>query len=490
MGIDISAVARVLGITTNFVDLRGARVKYLPQRLAVIGQGSTAATYSTDKVQVLSAKQAGDTFGYGSPIHLAVKELLPTVGTIPVTVYPLNDDGSGVAATGDITPTGTQTTSASYTVKINNIESRPFVISAGDSIATVTAAMTTAINAVLSMPVTAVDNTTVVDLTAKWKGTSSNDIYIEVVGSTTAGVSFGITQPTGGLVNPDVQTAVDKIGDVWESMVVNCLEISDETALDVYQTFGETRWGALTHKPLIVGTGNTIADSTAASAVAESRKDDRINFSVVAPASRDLPVTVAAAQIAQIVRVANNTPANDYGSLVCPTLTAGSDDSQWDYSERDFAVKRGSSTTEVRDGQIVLQDIVTFYHPTGEEPPAYRKVCDIVKLQSIIFNLNLRFNTPEWDGAPLIPDIQPTTNPKAKKPRMAKIVINNLIDELALEAFISDPETAKAATLAQINSQNPNRLDAKLTVQLSGNVSIIDIENNFGFYFGSNEIVG
>ena len=41
--------------------------------------------------------------------------------------------------------------------------------------------MTTAINANLNMPVTAADGTTAVNLTAKWQGTSSNSIHVEVM---------------------------------------------------------------------------------------------------------------------------------------------------------------------------------------------------------------------------------------------------------------------------------------------------------------------
>ncbi len=102
--VDASAVARVVGIKTIFRDLRGGGILFLPQRLAVVGQGSSASTYDTTKRQVTSATEAATLYGFGSPIHLAVLQLLPVngdgVGTIPVTVYPLEDDGSGVASAG------------------------------------------------------------------------------------------------------------------------------------------------------------------------------------------------------------------------------------------------------------------------------------------------------------------------------------------------------------------------------------------------------
>lgn len=495
--VDASAVARVVGIKTIFKDLRGGGILFLPQRLAVVGQGSSASTYDTTKRQVTSATEAATLYGFGSPIHLAVLQLLPVngdgVGTIPVTVYPLVDDGSGVASAGDITPSGAATEAAAYRVRVNNIDSEEFVISVDDSAADIITAATAAINAVLEMPVIATDATpgtsTEVGIVSKWKGTSANDIVIEIVGSTTAGVSFAITQPVGGLVNPDVDDALNQVGNVWETMVLNCMDVADTTTLDKYSTFGEGRWGALVRKPLVVLTGNTATTVTAATAVSDARKTDRTNGQLVAPGSSDLPFIVAARQLARIAKVANNNPPQDYGSQDATGLTPGADGDQWTYADRDSAIKKGSSSVEVKDSVVNVSDVVTFYHPTGDPIPAYRYVVDIVKLQNIIFNLDLIFATPEWDGAPLIPDNQPTVNRSAKKPKAAVAAVASMLDSLGLNAIISDPETAKANTLAEINDQNPKRLDVSTTVQLSGNTNIISVDLNFGFFFGTASVV-
>lgn len=491
--IDASAVARVVGIKTEFVDLRQNNVVFLPQRIAVVGQGASSAVYSTDKRQVTNAVEAGSLYGFGSPVHLAVKELLPLngdgVGTIPVTIYPLEDDVSGLPSTGDITPTVAQTEAASYIVRVNNIDSNAFVISVGDTVADVVTAITEAINANLDMPIIATDNATDVQIVSKWAGTSANGISIEIIGSTTAGTTFAITQPTGGLVNPDVDDALNQVGDVWETIFLNCLEIGDTTSLDKYNTFGEGRWSALVRKPSVVFTGNTEPTVALATVVSDARKTDRVNGQLVLPGSNDLPFLVAARQIARIAVVANNNPPRDYGSQDASGLTPSADGEQWTYLERDQAVKLGSSTIEVKDGVPNISDVVTFYHPTGEQIPPYRYVVDIVKLQNIIFNLNLIFANSEWDGAPLIPDGQPTTNRSAKRPDMAKAEVNRLIDNLALNAILSDPATAKAATIAAINTQNPKRLDICMQVQLSGNVNIISVDLKFGFFFGTAPII-
>ena len=68
--VDASAVARVLGIKTTFKNLRQG-ITFLPQRIALVGQGNTASTYDTTKKQVTSALEVAQTYGFGSPLHLA-----------------------------------------------------------------------------------------------------------------------------------------------------------------------------------------------------------------------------------------------------------------------------------------------------------------------------------------------------------------------------------------------------------------------------------
>jgi len=101
----------------------------------------------------------------------------------------------------------------------------------------------------------------------------------------------------------------------------------------------------------------------------------------------------------------------------------------------------------------------------------------------------LIFAVAEWDGAPLIPDDQPTVNRTAKKPKMAVAAVASMLDSLGLNAIISDPETAKANTFAEIDSGNPKRLNLVTTVQLSGNTNIISVDLQFGFFFGTATVV-
>jgi phage tail sheath gpL-like len=499
MTIEASAVARVVGINTEFKDLRAGNVVFLPQAIAIIGQGNTAsAGYPLTATRLTGgAAQAAAIFGFGSPIHQAARELYPIdgtgVGSIPVVVLPLEEDGAAVAATGSITPSGAATVTAQYWARAAGILSAPITVVAGDTVATICDKIVAAIDAVLEQPIDAADGTTDVDLTVKWAGASGNDVTVEMLDSTglapSTGLTFTIVQPTGGATDPGVAPALALIGTDWLTLVVNPFNPSNTTALGLIAAKGEGRWGQLVRKPFVAVVGNPEADVSTATTVSAARTTDRINAQVVAPGSVHLPVQIAAAHVREIAKVANSNPPVDYGARALRGLLPGPDASQWDYSQRDVAVKAGSSTVEVRDGEVRISDTVTMYHPAGEVPPAFRYVVDIMKLMTVIYNLDLEFSKPEWAGAPLIPDDQPVVNAAARKPKTAKAAVCAILDNLGLQAIIADAKFSKANTTATINGSNPKRLDVQTTIKLSGNTNIISTDLYFGFFFGSAALV-
>lgn len=490
MGVDLTAVARTVGIETAFVNLRGDSVVLLPQRVAVVGQGATSVTYPLTPATFLSALAVANVYGFGSPLHLAAKELLPIngdgLGVIPMTIYPLDDATGTTASVGELLAAGTASATGSFSIVINGISTAPFVISNGDTPTVIALSMKTAIDAQTDMPVTGVATIGALALTAKWKGVSGDSIRLSVLGDLAAvGVTIGITDPTGGVGNPPVQPALDNIVSIWETMLVNCMEGTDTTSLDSYDVWGEGRWGALVKKPALVFTGSTESVVATLTAAGDLRRTDRTNATVQAPGSTSLPLQIAARAVSRMAVLANNNPPHDYGGQSLTGIVPGADVDQWDYPEQDQLVKAGISTSELRDGVVTMLDSVTYYHPTGEDPPAYRYVVDIVKLQQIIFNIDLIFNSASWDGAPLLPDIDITTNKTARSPKDAVTAINTMIDALGLLAILSDPKTAKTRTTAAIGVSNPKRLDVSLTVQLSGNANVISVDLFFGFFFGT-----
>lgn len=494
MGVDATAVARVVGIDAQFLDLSGGNAAFLPMHIAIVAQGSSAVEYPLTPFRITSAFQAGSRYGFGSQIHLIALQLFPPtgggVGTIPVTVFPLVDDyDAGVPAAGSITPSATATVQATFRARIGGVLSAPFTVAVGDTVGVICDKMVVAINAVLEMPVTAVDGTTDVDLTAKWDGASGNDIVLEVL--TADGevphedVTFSFTPMASGAVDPDIDAALAQFGSIWYTLAISGFKSTNTAALDSFSAASEGRWEPTVKRPFMAFSGTAEDDVNTAVTVPNARTLDRVNVQCVAPGSPNMPCVIAAAAVREIAKLANNNPPTDYGSRPLRGLTPGLDTEQWNYTQRDLAVKAGSSTVETKGGLVHLSDTVTFYHPAGDPTPAYRYVVDVIKVMNIMYNFRLNFESPRWDGAPLIPDDQPTVNPNARRPSAAKAEACDIIDGLALQAILSDPATAKANTFASISSQNPKRLDLSTVVQLSGNSNIINVGLNFGFFFGT-----
>lgn len=587
--VSVTAKARVFGMGTEFVNLRGSTILSLQQRIAVIAQGRSDAVYSTTKFPALSASNVGNKVGYGCPAFSIADMLLPAngdgVGSLPVTIYPLLDDPSATPSVGDITPAGTATKAQSWQVSVNGILSNAFVIPAGAvNVSDVCRKIGDSILAVLKMPVkpsftygtvtagaltggtgngtlTALsvhagssprpgvytlklktpvanggvwtlrdpDGTIVADnltqtvgassvtafsnaggldftvtdgatdfgagatfpitvaaskvsLTSVWKGESANAIKIAMVGDNTLGVTWGITQPTGGLVNPSVAPALAQFGTIWETLVMNAMGPNDVAAMDALADFNEGRWNELVRKPFVAVTGNTAPVVTDAYAVPAQRKTDRTNAFLVAPGSPNLPYMVAARQLARIAVEANENPPTDYGALEATGLTQGNDSDQWDQILKELALQNGCSSVDVVDNVIQIADVVTFYHPTGEEDPAYRYVVDIIKLQNCLYSIGLPFTKREWAGAPLVPSDQVVTNPKARKPSDVIATVAGVVTGLGKAAIIANPDQAIASIKASITG--PKRIDFEVTVQLSGNTNVKSATLRFGFNYG------
>lgn len=483
--IDNSAVARVVGVETNFRDFRAGRILFLPQRIAVLAQGSESAVYSINKFTAATATEVGQRFGFGSPAHLAAVQIIPNAGAVPVTIYPLMAASNAAAATATIEPQTTTSTAGTLRVTVGGVTTPGIGVPVGTDVATLCTLIADMVNTVLTMPVEATATATTVTLTAKWAAENGNDLVVTVDETQPLGADFVVGAFTGGVGVPDLSDALAQFGSVWETFVVNAAAPTEDSAtLDALQAFGDSRTGAEDNQPFVAFSGYTGDTVAGALAIANGRELDRINALITVPGSDNLPFQVAARAAAAVARVAQNNPARDYAREALTGIAAGADGDEWIYPQRQQAVVGGVSTTNVAGGTPRLSDVVTFYRGQGEDPPAFRHVCDIVKLNNVIFNVALRFNSTEWDGAPLVPDGQATENPDAKTPKDAKATYFGVIDDLALQAIISDPAFSKENTIANINSQNPKRLDLRGPVKLSGNANIISATIDFGFFFG------
>ena len=486
MGVSHSSISRVTGVEVSYKNFNKGAAASLPQRLAIIGQGNTGITYPTTKYEVEgSAVDVAERFGYGSPLHLAALQLFPAVGNsanFPVTIYPVEEGPEAVAASGNIGVTGDAEETGAGAVYIGGIRA-DFAILKGDTNTAVMTKIKNAIDGVLEMPVTTGAVSANLPLTAKFKGTSGNLIKI-VVDCTVKGLTFSITAMKNGAVDGDVSDALAKIGQVWETFVLDLYPYNDATRLDKFQAWGEDRWSVLNKRPALVAHGCT-DDYATRTAITDIRPTDYINFLITSVGSRELPFVVAAKGLLNdIVTTADKDPASGYKGLLT-SLHAGSDEVQENYLVRNMSIGKGASTN-IKNGSVAeLNDIVTFYHPANEgKYPSRRYVADLVKLQNVVYNVRLIMEADEMKGAPLIPDEDVVTNPNAIQPKVVKTAFVNLAKSLTEKAILCDAEFTKKNLEVNIDSENPKRLNVVFPVKLSGNIEVSSTDVHFGFYLG------
>ena len=604
------AIAHAVGAEIINVNLRRG-ITLLPNQVAVLGQASSDAVgvVYNEKQQVTSGAEAGERFGFGSPIHLMCEQLFPRSGDgvtadIPVNVYPLEDPEGATVASGGYEVYGIATKTVAAKISINNRDVQA-VINKGDSAENVIMAIKAAIDNDIKMPITtdtsigvpatssvligssspdAPDTLTAVDYeilltvdgspitatvdlssandelatasalqtainnegvevvctwdsenskyeistvstgitsqittisdsgsgttglsvalkldsgsgaivsegadetpsevlaTAKWLGETGNEILLNVEVED-CGITFVIQDMAGGLLVPDVDPALNNFKDVWNTYIVNQFGYNPEV-FDKYQAFAESRWDGMVGKPFIAiyGDNRHYRDDLMAPAV--DRELDRTNICIPVYGSVSLPFEIAARAVGMFASRAQGNPARPYIGMRLTGIAVGTDKQQLAYTDRNTLEVNGISTTTVEDGVAVVQDVMTFYRPTGVPDPGHKYLVDIMKSFNWIFNLMLTFKSDKWKGVILAKDTDRTTNEFARKPSTAKNDIYALIDSFADYAIIVDRDFAKENCQVELDDQNPNRFNTKTTVKYSGAGRIFSNTLAFGF---------
>lgn len=489
MSVSASAVSRVTGVAVEYRNFNAGKASMLPQRLAIVGVGNSGVVYGDEKYECEgSADAVGARYGYGSPLHLACRQLFPVAGkgaSFPVTIYPLQEASDAVAAMGSIGCTGTATDLGSGRVVIGGIVA-DFAVSKNEAASAVLGKVKNVINSVLEMPVIAGDITDGdLSLTAKAKGTTGNLIKVLIEGSI-PGLVFETEDMNNGAVDPDIDVALARFGNVWETAVLNTFDYKNTDMLEKYTVWGKGRWDDLAKKPVIVFSGCTDSYSIR-TAITDVRPTDYINSLIVSVGSRELPYVIAAkAMVNDILTTADSNPAVGYKGLL-EGLKAGSDAVQEDYQVRNNSVMKGSSTNILNGSVAELNDVVTMYHPASEGKFASRRyVVDIMKLMNVVYNVRLIMEADNKKGVPIVGDDEVVSNPYAIQPKTVKGEFATLAYSLNEKAIIRDAKYTIENMEVKEDSENPKRLNVKFPVKLSGNLEVSSTDIYFGFYLGGN----
>lgn len=474
----------------------------LPQVITIFGEANTAnqAGLTTDKKEITSAQEAGDTYGFGSPIHQIMRILRPIsgdgVGGIPTIVFPQLEPGAGTASTVEITVTGTATSNATHIAIVQgrssvDFEVYSFSVVTGDTPTIIAGKIKDAINGVLGSPASAANVLGVMTATTKWKGVSSAEFKLSIdTGDNTAGILYAQTGAVSGAGATDISAALTQFGNDWNTTVINQHGIATLATLEAFNGVPDPdsptgRYLGEIFMPFIALFGSVEDDKDTLAAItdAAARIDQVTNVLCPAPKSDGFTWEAAANVGAVYARIAQDTPQLDVNNKSYPDMPSPENGVIGDMSEfnnRDFLVKKGCSTVILDKGSYKIQDLVTTYHPAGEVPLQFAYTRNLNLDWNVAFGYKALEDIHVKDHV-IVDDDQMTEAAKAVKPKEWKAVLFDFFDDLAIRALINEPDFSKNSLNVQIPDVNPDRFETTFNYKRTGVARIQSTDASAGF---------
>lgn len=477
----------------------------LPQSIAVLGEANDASqgTLNLTPAQYTSAQQVGNAYGYGSPLYAIARILFPLqgqsqVGAIPVWFYPQAVAGGAQAKKVIVTPTGTATANVTHYLNIagrENLDGQSYAlnISAGDGATQISGYIANAVNNILGSPVIGANFGYDTMLTTKWSGLTANGLVVTVdTNNNAAGITYSVTNYQNGSATPSIAAQLANFGNQWNTIVINPYGTDAGTVAALESTNGYPdpvnptgRYAAIIMKPFIALTGSVADNDT------NFTNADPSNVTIAmcpAPLSPAFAFEAAANMCVLFAVTSQNTPNLDVAGMFYPDMPVPINNAtigtMATYLNRNLYVSQGNSTVNLVAGRYKIEDFVTTYHPTGENPPQFRYCRNIMLDMNIRYTYYLleQINVVGHQIAADADQVSQATN--TIKPKQWNQLLQQMALDLASRGLIVQPAFMQNSIVVNLSTNNPDRLETFFQYKRSGFVRIASTTAQAGFNFG------
>jgi phage tail sheath gpL-like len=374
------------------------------------------------------------------------------------------DYAGGTTAEGAVTISGKVMSGAPLCLYIGGVRVRAAASYGADG-GDVASALAAAVNADLSLPVTATVSSGQVALTAKHKGESGNAIDLRLSYSDEprpGGLSVTITPMAGGEGNPDAAPVIAAMGNNQYHVIA--WPWTDTASLDALRDELDSRWGPIRQidgQAIVVKSGTFGGVSTFAGA----RNDKHLTV-IPSEGSPTLPWVDAAACAGVVAYYGNNDPARGFNTLLVPGVLAPALADRWPgFPEKNQGLFEGVSTRYVApDGTVRLQKLITTYrlNPLGAEDKAFLSLNSPLTLSYLRYDWNnyLKLKYPRHKLAGDMDAERYDPSQAVMTPKLGRAEsIARCMDVWLPMALVEGGEQFKASLLCERNGRNENRLD-------------------------------
>ncbi|KDB09514.1 hypothetical protein LIG30_1486 [Burkholderia sp. lig30] len=350
------------------------------QSMIIVGQRLAGGTVpALTPTNVFDEAAAAKYFGAGSLAHMAVVAALTANRYLDLSVIAVDDAAAGQPAVGKVTFDGTATSAGAFALFIGRTRV-DVAVNIGDTAVNVAAAMAAAIAQLPELHVSAAAAAEVLTLTAKNKGETGNGIAMSQLNQA-SGITAGIVAMSGGLNDPDIEPALDRIFASKYNIVAPCWSTLD--ALTKTRSFVEAISGAMEQRPAIAAAGLTGSFATS-STLASQINEGRITIGWY-PNSVSHPAQIAAGYGAVIA--SESDPAMPLNTLPIAGMDIVPEASQASRTEKELALHNGLTPLEVGPDKnsVQIKRAVSTYlvNPQGVDDPA---LLDITTIRSLDYS--------------------------------------------------------------------------------------------------------
>jgi phage tail sheath gpL-like len=429
-------------------------VRSLPtnlQRVLVVAQKTAAGTATVNQVvQVFDSESAAALFGRGSQAHRMVMAALKANRYAQLFVLPVEDSGTGVAASATLTVTGNATTSGAVGVNVAGVD-LVVPVTTGDAAATVAASIKAELDKLVDLPTTHAVAGGVVTLTQRNKGTVGNAHRI-AASSSASGIAVAVVAFAGGLNDPSLATPLAAAFTGGHEILV--VPYASGTPLTDLRTHLNAVSGPMEKRPAI-GVYASIGTLSAATTQALALNSERMTHGFLKNGISTAEEQAAgyAAEIAF-----EEDPARPLNTLVIAGLTVPAIADRLSRTEQETCLANGVTPLEWGPGDVVqIVRAVTTYTVNAANVTDVSwldlttiRTMDYV-MKAIRTRIELRF---------------PRDKLSAKTPARVRSEILDVLYKLEELEIVENVDLWKDDLVVERDSQDNNRLNAKIPVDV------------------------